>query len=97
MAIVGIYASSQANGGSLTDVLKKAHSQNGEKIIMVGDLNGKNKIWDRINNGRGIAVANFAKRRGYKITPPKEPSIFAKGKSRWSKQGLLLYKDKVNV
>lgn len=61
--------------------MEKAHSHNGERVITVGDINARNKGWKRLNNGRGMAVVNLAKKSGYKITPAKESSFLAKGKN----------------
>lgn len=71
--------------------------RNGDDTIMVGDLKARNITWDIVSNGRGTAVLHFSKRRNYNITPPKNPSFFAKGKKGWSKRDLILYKAKVQV
>lgn len=89
LILVRMYTIPQESDSSLKKALKQSHMHNGEDTIIIEGLNAINITWDRLINGRGTAVASFAKTRNYKFTPPKEPSFFGKGKKGSSKPELI--------
>lgn len=95
MVLVGMYASPQASGKLLTEALEKAHMHRREDLIIVGDLNARNKTWHRINNRRGSSGVIFAKKGTIKYRGQRTPHSFSKDKNGQSKSDLLLYRERV--
>lgn len=89
-SVTSVYVGPQTSGRTTETRVDRIIDGDGERPIIVGELNARNQSWDTLTNGRGTTIRKLFIKRDLKITEPPKPSYVTKGSTGASKPNLLL-------
>ena len=73
--VIGAYISPNVSAAVWQEILGQIHSSTSGPTVLLGDLNSRHISWDKESNPRGNRLHSWARKYGWKIAAPPEPTF----------------------
>lgn len=75
--ITGSYISPAAIATEEDQVLNQIKGPSTDRAIIIGEINARSTLWDKMSNARGRRLVKWAANNNWKIRTPKKPTFWA--------------------